>query len=83
MEPKKYKSPAQRLGFEWETALQRTDKNRDVVLCTPVSNTAATLDVLYNDAYSKDEKIYYAATLARKALEQQARADSHADQVDA
>ena len=48
-----------------------------------ISPTAAALDVLYNDAYSKDEKIYYATTLARKALEQQARADSHADQADA
>ena len=46
-------------------------------------NTAAALDVLHNDTYTKDEKIYYAATLARKALEQQAKADSYADQADA
>ena len=59
------------------------DKNGDTVLCTPMLNTAAALDVLHNDAYTKDEKIYYAATLARKALEQQAKADSHADQADA
>ena len=59
VEPKKYKSPAQRLGFECETTPQRMDRNIDVVLCTPVLNTAAALDVLYNDAYSKDEKIYY------------------------
>ena len=77
MEPKKYQTPAQKLGFEWETAPHRTDKNGDVVMCTPVLNTAAALDVLYNDAYNKDEKIYYAATLARKALEQQAKADSY------
>ena len=83
VEPKKYKSPAQRLGFEWASSPQRTDKNGDTVLCTPVLNTAAALDVLYNDAYTKDEKIYYAATLARKALEQQAKADSYVDQVDA
>ena len=82
VEPKKYKSPAQRLGFEWETAPQRTDKNGDTVLCTPVLNTAAALDVLHNDAYTKDEKIYYASTLARKALEQQVKADSYADQAD-
>ena len=41
------------------------------------------MDVLHNDAYTKDDFFYYAATLARKALEQQARADSHADQADA
>ena len=29
VEPKKYKTPAQRLGFEWETSPHRTDKNRD------------------------------------------------------
>ena len=52
-------------------------------MCTAMLNTAATLDVLYNDAYNKDEKIYYAATLAHKALEQQAKADSYADQADA
>ena len=69
VEPKKYKSPTQRLGFEWASAPQRTDKNGDTVLCTPVLNTAAALDVLHNDAYTKDEKIYYAATLVCKALE--------------
>ena len=52
-------------------------------MCTPVLNTAAALDVLYNDAYNKDEKIYYATTLARKALEQQAKVDSYADQAEA
>ena len=46
-------------------------------------NTAAALDVLHNDAYTKYEKIYYAATLARKALKQQAKADSYGDQADA
>ena len=50
---------------------------------TPVLNTAAALDILHNDDYSKDEKIYYAAVLARKALEQQAKTDSHVDQADA
>ena len=80
---KKYKSPAQRLGFEWASAPQQTDKHGDLVLCTPVLNTATTLDILNNDKYYKDEKIYYASILARKVFEQEAKADSHADQADA
>jgi hypothetical protein len=81
--PDNYKSPAQRLGFEWATAPQRKDKNGDVILCTPVLNTAAALDILNNDDYNKDDKIYFASILTQKALEQQARADSHAHMADA
>ena len=81
--PDNFKSPAQRLGFEWATAPQRKDKNGDVILSTPVLNTAAALDILNNDDYNKDEKIYYASILAHKALEQQAHADSRADMADA
>ena len=33
---KKYKSPAQRLGFDWASTLQRTDRHGDLVLCTPM-----------------------------------------------
>ena len=81
--PKEFKSPAQRLGFEWASAPQRRDNNGDIILSTPVLNIVAALDILNNDDYDKDEKIYYASILAYKALEQQAWADSHADQADA
>ena len=81
--PDKHKSPAQKLGFDWETAPHRTDKNGDVVLCTHVLNTTAALDILTNNNYTKDEKVYYASVLAAKALEQQACADSHAEMADA
>ena len=38
----------------------------DLVLCTPVLNTATMLVILNIDDYDKDEKIYYAVVLARK-----------------
>ena len=36
---------------------QRKDKHGDLVLCTPMLNTAAALDILNNNEHDKEEKI--------------------------